>query len=385
MSSSKEPTRRDFLAAASSAALAAAASSISAQPAPSTSDHHASDAASPYAPADLLKPASQRTFSGEYATQVAMPLGGIGAGSICLNGYGGLQDFSIRTRPETTALPSAFSASSPEAAFAILHIKGATGTTKLIEGPFPPFKIFDQGLQGQGLRRGGFEGFPRFAKCVFKGEYPLGEARLTDASVPIEVTITGWNPFIPLDDKNSGIPCVILDYTFHNASPRTVEYEFSYHLSHLAPGCKPEMGSTVNTTIPGKGVLLSNTEEANAESFGSACLTVIGHQPRVKGMWLRSPGWEFDSLSALWREVSTGTFTTNEGSNEIDKAGRNGASILLEGKLAPGESRTYPIVIAWHFPNCYIHDGGKAPAGIQGEVGCRTTAAGQPHRGARTM
>ena len=79
-------------------------------------------------------------------------------------------------------------------------------------------------------------------------------------------------------------------------------------------------------------------------------------------MWLRSPGWEFDSLSALWREVSTGNFTTNEGSNTVDNAGRNGASILLDGHLAPGDSRTYPILITWHFPNCYLREGGVASA-----------------------
>jgi uncharacterized protein (DUF608 family) len=373
MSSFKEPTRREFLAVASSAALAAAAGAASAEAATSES----LPTATPYTEADLLKPAPQRSFSGEYATQVAMPLGGIGAGSVCLNGYGGLQDFSIRTRPETTALPSTFSASSPEAAFAVLHIKG--GVTKLIEGPFPAFKIFDQGLQGQGLRRGGFEGFPRFQKCVFQGEYPFGHASFSDKSIPLAISLTAWSPFIPRDDKNSGIPCVLLEYTLHNASSREVAYEFSYHLSHLALGCKPEQASTVNTVIPGKGVFLSNTEEPNSESYGSATLTAIGHQPRIKGMWLRSPGWEFDSLSALWGEVSTGTFTPNEGSNSIDTSGRNGASILLEGTLAPGKSIVYPILITWHFPNSYIHDGGKtAPQGIQGNVGCRTMGAGQP-------
>jgi hypothetical protein len=72
--------------------------------------------------------------------------------------------------------------------------------------------------------------------------------------------------------------------------------------------------------IPGKGVLLSNDEEPNAQAFGSAALTVIGENPRViriKGMWVRSE-WGFDALSALWREVSTGTFTANEGSNSVD-------------------------------------------------------------------
>lgn len=383
MSQFKEPTRREFLAAGSAAALAAATAAVNAQAeiAGAAGNNAAIREPAARAVEDLLQAAPQRTYSGEYATQVAMPLGGIGAGSVCLNGYGGLQDFSIRTRPETTGLPAGFTANSPEAAFAVLHIRGAAGATKLVEGPFPAFKIFDQGLQGQGLRRGGFEGLPRFGKCIFKGEYPFGEAVLTDRAIPLKVELRGWNPFIPLDDKASGIPCAILEYTLRNESKEPVEYEFSYHLSHLTPGCKPDQAGSLNTLIPGKGVLLHNTEETNAEAYGSATLTVIGAKPRIKGMWLRSPGWEFDSLSALWREVSKGTFTENDGSNEVDKTGRNGCSILLEGRLAPGKSHTYPILITWHFPNCYLEDGGKVvDRGVQGPVGCRTKDGPPPWR-----
>jgi uncharacterized protein (DUF608 family) len=374
MSFFKKSTRREFLVAGSSAALAAATAAVSAQ----TTAPAVGSADVPAASNDLFASGAQRTFAGDTATQVAMPLGGIGAGSICLNGYGGLQDFSIREHPETTALPSEWSSNSPEAAFAILHIKGSPGVTKLVEGPFPAFKIFDQGLQGQGLRRGGFEGFPRFAKSTFKGEYPFGEARFSDSSVPLEVNLTGWNPFIPLDDKNSGIPCVILEYTLRNLSHQPVEYEFSYHLSHLAPGCKAEQAGSANTVIPGKGVFLHNDEDPNAEAYGSACLLAIGDSPRIKGMWLRSPEWTYGSLTALWHEVSTGRFTANEGSNHIDTEGRNGASILLEGRLEPGQSRTYPILIAWHFPNCYLQAGGKAAGDVSGGTGCRSRAAGQP-------
>src|SRR4051794_7986345 len=275
MSSSKKPSRRDFLKATSSAAIAAAATPALNAPAATAKTESAA-----FSPAELFVSGPQRTFSGEQATQIAMPIGGIGAGSVCMNGYGGLQDFSIRTRPENTAMPAGFSANSPEAAFAILHIEGANGATKLVEGPFPAFKIFDQGLQGQGLRRGGFEGFPRFQKCVFKGEYPFGEATLTDPSVPLEVKVTGWNPFIPLDDKNSGIPCVILEYTLRNLSSKSVEYELSYHLSHLAAGCKPDQSASINAVIAGKGVFLSNREQPNAEAFGSAALIAIGGAPR---------------------------------------------------------------------------------------------------------
>ncbi len=378
MSPLDKPTRREFLVTTSSAALGAAVPLAS-----HTTDSPAADATAPtlseslpYSSEELFSSGPQRTFTGERAAQIAMPLGGIGAGCICLNGYGGLQDFSIRNHPSTTALPEGYSGT--KASFAILHIKGASPVTKLVEGPFPVLKIYDQGLQGEGYRRGGFEGFPRFQKCVFKGEYPFGEAKLTDSTVPLQVTLNAWNPFVPLDGKNSGIPCAILEYTLHNSSPHTVEYEFSYHLSHLAPGCSSEESNSRNTVILGRGVFLHNSEKPNAESYGSASLIAIGAKPRIKGMWLRSPGWEFDSLSALWREVSTGEFRANEGSNEIDTRGRNGCSILLEGALAPGESKTHNIVITWHFPNCYQQVGGLPLPEVQGDAGCRSFPEQKP-------
>jgi uncharacterized protein (DUF608 family) len=381
MPPSEKPTRREFLVTTSSAALGAAMPSVderAASQAQADSETPAEEL-SPFSLDDLLRPGPQRTFSGERAAQIAVPIGGIGAGCVCLNGYGGWQDFSLWNHPGTTALPEGF-APSP-AAFGMLHIKTPASVTKLVEGPFPVLKIFDQGLQGEGYRRGGFEGFPRFAKCEFKGEYPLVEAKISDSSLPLAVALSAWNPFIPLDDKNSGIPGAVLEYTLENTSRETVEYEFSYHLSHLAPGCGKDSSHSRNTVLPGKGVFFHNIEDPNSEAYGSACLIAIGNNPRIKGMWLRSPGWEFDSLSALWREVSTGTFTANEGSNPIDTAGRNGGSILLHGTLAAGESVTYPILMTWHFPNCYLRVGGIVPVGAlepQGKEGCRSLPNGGP-------
>jgi uncharacterized protein (DUF608 family) len=379
MPPSDKSSRREFLVTTSSAAIGAAVPLPSGHGASFAADGAAVQTSEPvsYSSQELFQTGPQRTFVGDKIAQIAMPLGGIGAGCVCLNGYGGLQDFSIRNHPALTALPE-----SSGTAFAILHIKGNSQATKLIEGPFPALKIYDQGLQGGGNFHGGFEGFPRFEKCVFKGEYPFGEVQISDPSIPLQVTLTAWNPFIPLDDKNSGIPCAILEYTFHNASRQTVDYEFSYHLSHLAPGCSKDQSASRNTVIPGRGVFLHNAEQVNAESYGSACLIAIRNEPRVKGMWLRSP-WPFDSMSALWREVSTGTFTANEGSNQTDTTGRNGGSILLEGTLTPGKSATFPVVIAWHFPNGYLRVGGlitpdHADATEAQKSDCRSSSEGTP-------
>ncbi len=189
-----------------------------------------------------------RTFSGPDLLQIAMPMGGIGAGCICLSGVGGLQDFSIRHLPAMTAMPDGWDFS--DSAFGLLHVKGDYVTTKLLEGPVPVEKIYDQGIQAQGFRKGGHEGLPRFQDCRFEGPYPIGKVTLTDPSVPLMVEIEGWNPFIPLDDVNSGIPCAILNYTFINDSAKPVSFDFSFHFAHPAPGTNGEKG-TRNTLIPG--------------------------------------------------------------------------------------------------------------------------------------
>src|SRR5512140_2281864 len=101
-----------------------------------------------------LSGTGMRTYRGPNLLQIALPLGGIGAGCICLNGYGGLQDFSIHNTPALSAMPDRHQPQ--EAGFALLHFPDL-GLTRLVEGPFPPEKIFNLGLKSQGYNGGGFE------------------------------------------------------------------------------------------------------------------------------------------------------------------------------------------------------------------------------------
>jgi uncharacterized protein (DUF608 family) len=313
---------------------------------------HAMKKATPYSANKLDGDGRQRVFRNEDLLQIAMPLGGIGAGCISLNGYGALMDFSIRNRPATSAMPDRNVIM--DAAFALLHIKGKEPVTRLIEGPVPREKIYNQGLKCHGFRESGYEGLPRFEKCSFHGEYPFGEVDLSDRKVPLRAKITGFSPFIPLDDRNSSLPVAIVEYTLTNRSKKKVDFDFSYHMAHPAPGTGPEDKSR-NDVIPGAGVFFHSVEDPKSEQFGSGAFLVVGHKANVKGMWFRG-GW-FDAVSVLWREVATGTFKTNKGSDGIDTGGRNGGSILIEGSLKPGESVTYPVVIAWYFPNCHYEVG----------------------------
>lgn len=315
-----------------------------------------------------------------------MPIGGLGAGCIGFNGIGGLQDFSIHNHPERTG--EADGHGFTQAAFALLRIGGSDPVAKLIEGPFPPEKIYQQGLKSQGLREGGHEGLPRFRKCQFQGAYPFGRVTLEDPRIPLDVSVEAFNPFIPGDATASGIPCAILEYCLVNRSSEALPLEFSYHLSHpVFPDGVGAEWAAPNRVIDDRGVFFSSTEDAGCERFGSAALSVIGHKASVKAIWYRG-GW-FDGISALWREVSEGCFEPNDGFPQTDatdrvggsdmegSSGRLGGSVLVRAELEPGQSLKVPVVICWHFPNVGMRL--PAPKDSEGGCGCGRPVAWHPH------
>jgi hypothetical protein len=97
-----------------------------------------------------------------------------------------------------------------------------------------------------------------------------------------------------------------------------------------------------------------NSSDPASDTFGSAALSVFGHQPKVKASWFRG-GW-FDDITKIWRECSEGRFEAT-GPTDADADGRNGCSVLVSAKLKPGASITIPVVITWHFPNSNVSAG----------------------------
>src|SRR6266849_8216751 len=67
-------------------------------------------------------------YSGAHVDHVAFPLGGIGAGMLCLEGTGALSHVSLRNHPEIFNEP---------AVFAAISIKGKRRTARVLEGPVP--------------------------------------------------------------------------------------------------------------------------------------------------------------------------------------------------------------------------------------------------------
>src|SRR5258708_10239274 len=160
-----------------------------------------------------------RAYRGDNLQQVAFPIGGMGAGMFCLEGTGAISHMSVRHSPDMFNEP---------AMFAAIAIKGRPGSARVLEGPVPDWKKFGQ--RGAAGGRGGTTlGLARFTEAEFLARFPFGEITLRDKELPLEVHITGWSPFIPTDEDNSGLPAGALEYKFRNTGKQIIECIFSYN------------------------------------------------------------------------------------------------------------------------------------------------------------
>ncbi|MFC2157055.1 GH116 family glycosyl-hydrolase, partial [Acidobacteriota bacterium] len=164
-----------------------------------------------------------RTYNGPYSdtfnSRVAWPIGGIGAGMICLDGRGSISHVSLRNKMEVSNEPCAFAA---------VSIKGENGNTaRILEGPVPDWKIFGMPRAGNGAG-GTSYGLPRFNESEFLARFPFGTVTLSDPDISLEADITGWSPFIPGDADNASLPVGTLEYSFKNPTGEAMEVIFSY-------------------------------------------------------------------------------------------------------------------------------------------------------------
>ena len=144
-----------------------------------------------------------RMYRGEDNQLVAFPMGGIGAGTICLEGTGALSHVSLYHRPDLLHEPNAFAA---------LTIRRPQGNRAVVlQGPVPERKIFRAPGGGHGLHGRNF-GLPRVREASFTSRFPFGTVTLRDDALPVPACITGWSPFEPGDSRSASLPLAALEY-----------------------------------------------------------------------------------------------------------------------------------------------------------------------------
>jgi len=279
-------------------------------------------------------------YTGERLNRIAFPMGGIGAGMVCLEGTGALSHVSLRHKPEVFNGPLIFSA---------LYIKDAE-TARVLEGPVPKWKAFGPAGTGNG-GRGNCFGLPRFSDCSFQARFPFASVRLANQSMPVTVEVTGWSPFVPGDADASSLPVFALEYTFRNESKQAVEAVYSFHAGNFM-STGNESGANVRPQE--QGFVLAQPPVADApaaEGYFAALVDDPG--VRTDCAWFRG-GW-FDALTMLWNSVSGGGAPARP--PHADGNPGNGASLYLPFSLAPGGEKTVRLLVCWYVPRSDLRVG----------------------------
>lgn len=283
-------------------------------------------------------------YTGERLNRVAFPLGGIGAGMICLEGTGALSHFSIRHRPEMFNEPCVFSA---------ICIKGERNIARVLEGPVPKWKIFGNPGSANGAA-GKTYGLPRFSSASFKTRFPFGVVRLEDEKLPLKVEITGWSPFIPGDADNSSLPVAALEYHFTNITDRTIDAVYSFNAENfVTTGTR----TAAIRSVPNGFILRESGSAARPWREGAFCAVIDDDNIKINYAWFRGD-W-FDALTIAWKNIADGQCFSKPPITEGKPS--PGATIFVPFHLGPGEEKTINLLFSWYVPETNLRLGKDNP------------------------
>ena len=289
-------------------------------------------------------------YEGATLSRVAFPMGGFGAGMICLEGTGALSHVSLRNQPEVFNEPCAFAA---------VSVKAPRKVARVLEGPVPGWKLF--GMKGSGQGTGDKSlGLPRFRQASFKARFPFGTVTLTDDAVPMTVRVTGWSPFVPGDADSSSLPVAAIEYQFTNPTDSQLEVVFSFNAKNFMR--LGEAPSAIRAASGGFILYGAGTPERTREE-GTFAAFVDDPTVKVNHAWFRG-GW-FDPLTMAWRDVEDGACFDRPPTAVGDPA--PGASLFVPFRLAPGAVKTIALRLAWYVGRTALHEGRYARESNGGE------------------
>jgi non-lysosomal glucosylceramidase len=322
-----------------------------------------------------------KSYTGDHLLRVALPLGGIGTGTISLAGRGNLQDWEVMNRPAKGC--------TPRNAFFVLRVKekGKPPVLRCLEGRIHPSQY--EGASGSTVPN---HGLPRFRSCRYHAAYPLAQVELSDPDVPVEVRLEAFNPLIPNDPDRSGIPVAVLRYSLHNLTRQPLDVALCGSFENFVGNERPQPASAYFASPSGMprnnaneyraarqvcGIFMTTRGVAPAsEQYGSLALAAIANTGvTYRTSWAKL-SWG-DSLLDFWDDLAAdGRLDDRDQGAEEAPTG----SLAVALSLPPGESRSVTFLIAWHFPNRMtwtpqpVVDDGTIPL-----CGCATPGCGDPN------
>jgi non-lysosomal glucosylceramidase len=298
-----------------------------------------------------------KRYDEQHLARIALPLGGIGTGTVSLGGRGDLRDWEIMNRPAKGFVPSRGSFSP----FFAVFVKDADGHTQArgLEGPID-LSLYEESHGSTATNHG----LPRFRRCTFAAAYPLGQVVLSDLDMLIDATLQAFNPLVPADTEASGIPVAVLRYVLRNKTDRPLEASVCGSLPNFigmdgSGQTKDWKGDLVNTGGKANrnqyrqgpqvnGIFMTSDGVAQrASQWGTIALTTTAEEGITYRISWIPGGWGSSGLD-FWDDFS------RDGRLEERKPAAEDtpmASLAVSVTLPPKQAVPVTFLLTWHFPN----------------------------------
>ncbi len=285
-------------------------------------------------------------YMGEDLKTIQFPVGGIGTGNINIGGRGNIAGLEIFNIASKNRVPKAF--------FCLwVFDENNHSETRILEREFsPPFP------GGFGVPRNQVPGMARFDEVLFRGEYPFAWIDFMDEDIPLDIRMEAWNPFIPLDSENSGIPVAMINWEFANPGNSPVHFSIALNMENPVRSRNEEdelvPGGNTNQYISRNGVQgIWMSSERNREDdleFGNIALLTTEDEVDIQTRWYQGGWW--DNLHVFLNDFSDDGRISNHRDDVVSGRRKSEyATLLIHKSLEPGQSCIVPFYISWFFPN----------------------------------
>jgi uncharacterized protein (DUF608 family) len=209
---------------------------------------------------------------------------------------------------------------------------------------------------GHGPERYLMSGLPHFKDCVFHGKFPFAGIEFIDHTFPGRVRMEAFNPFIPLNDKDSGIPAAFFEIGLTNTGKEALYYTVCFSVAN--PYKEGGKYNRFHREGDIAAITLSPREMDGGDiRYGDMTFAASGEGDlSYQEYWYRG-SW-FDNIGVFWRDFTAYGGLKNRSYPGAEKTAGNRvyedtASLALRFKAAPGETRRVRFILSWNQPNNY--------------------------------
>lgn len=304
-----------------------------------------------------------KTYEGQYTNKVALPVGGIGTGTISVGGNGQWKDVEIMNKPGK----GFYGSDNPkQAPCFLIYTEDNTGK-KLSKALMGPLALSDyEGAEGSFAPN---HGIPRFKTSAFETAYPFGTVKLEDPAMPVSAKLRVFNPYIPGDADKSGIPIAIIRYEITNKTKEALKIAVAGTMDNFIgmdgtdlmtsdfnknvyPVGAKDNRNTFRTTGSLAGILMtSDSVDKKSDTWGTIALTTRNGDSNNKITYrteLNPKGWNAN-INDMWDDFSDdGMFKDLTFDHKVD---RPRACLSVSTTLAAGETKQIEFFLTWDFPN----------------------------------